>query len=51
MAILSALYFSRYGMKIISREHNWTADRDQFFTLLSTKGHTLKHRDLTDCYD
>jgi FkbM family methyltransferase len=51
LAILSAFDFSKYDVRIISCEHNWTADRDAIFALLTSKGYTLKHKDLTDCDD
>jgi len=51
LAILSAFDFSKYDVKIISCEHNWTSDREQIFSLLTSKGYVLKHKDLTDCDD
>lgn len=49
--ILSAFDFSKYDIKIITCEHNWTPDRQKINQLLTSKGYQLKHADLTDCDD
>ena len=51
LLILSAFDFSKYDIRIITCEHNWTPDRELINSLLTSKGYERKHLDLTDCDD
>jgi FkbM family methyltransferase len=42
LRILSAFDFSRYRVKIVTVEHNYTADREKIHSLLSSKGFARK---------
>lgn len=49
--ILSNFNFSKYDVRVISVEHNWTADREKIYGLLTSEGYERKHVDLSDCDD
>jgi FkbM family methyltransferase len=50
-SILSNFDFSKYKIKVITVEHNWTPDRERIYSLLTSHGYERKHTDLTDCDD
>jgi FkbM family methyltransferase len=49
--ILSALDFDRYRAKVITVEHNYTPERTQIHSLLSSKGYTRKFQALSEFDD
>lgn len=51
LLILSHFDFSKYDIRIITVEHNWTPDREKIHALLTEHGYERKHQDLTECDD
>jgi hypothetical protein len=45
--ILSALNFEKYRFKVITCEHNYAAQREKIFSLLTENGYVVKHRELS----
>ena len=45
--ILSSFDFSKYQFRIITCEHNFTAERQKIFSLLTEKGYMRKLRGLS----
>ncbi len=49
--ILSNFDFNEFDIKIITCEHNYTADREKIFSLLSNNGYTRKHKEISQFDD
>jgi hypothetical protein len=49
--ILSTFDFTKYKVKIITVEHNWTNNRQKIFDLLHANGYEQVHDNATMCDD